>query len=74
MSRWRTRGSNGDSHASISDLSSGAVLLKLFAMMVQLSLLLNACDISTLDRLFFTALDVVEREMLISSGFIDGVA
>ena len=45
MSRWRTRGSNGDSHANISDLSSGAVLLKLFAMMVQLSLLLGACDI-----------------------------
>ena len=45
MSRCLTRGSNGDSHASISDLSSAAGLLKLFAIMVQLSLLLNACDI-----------------------------
>ena len=50
MSRWRTRGSNGDSQANISDLSSGAVLLKLFAMMVQLSLLLKACDIFNFRR------------------------
>ena len=63
MSRCRTRGSSGDSQARISDLSSGAVVLKLFAMMVQLSLLLKACDI-------FHFHNVFER-MLIKLEFVD---
>jgi len=66
MSRCRTRGSNGDSQASISDLSSGAVVLKLFAMMVQLSLLLKACDI-------FHFHNSVER-MLMKLGFVGEMA
>jgi len=45
MSRWRTRGSNGDSHASISDLSSETVVLKVFATLKELWLLLKDCDI-----------------------------
>ena len=47
MSRCRTRGSNGDSQASISDLSSGVVWLKVLAtpMLKELWLLLKACDI-----------------------------
>ena len=32
MSRCRARGSNGDSHASISDLSSTVVLLKVVVL------------------------------------------
>jgi len=64
MSRCRTRGSSGDSHTSISDLSSGAVVLKLLAMMVQLSLLLKACDI-------FHFHSALVREVLIKLGFVD---
>jgi len=67
MSRCRIRGSNGDSHASISDLSSGAVLLKLFVMMVQPLLLLKAGDIFSL----FTALNVVENKVLINLVFVN---
>jgi len=40
MSRCRIRGSNGDSHASISDRSSGVVELKVFVMLKELLLLL----------------------------------
>jgi len=69
MSRCRARGSNGDSHSSISDLLSGAVVLKLFAMMVQLSLLLKACDIFSL----FTVLNVVESEVLIESESVNKI-
>jgi len=48
ISRCRTRGSNGDSQASISDLSSEEVWLKvleMLAMFIELLLLLKACDI-----------------------------
>ena len=64
MSRWRTRGSNGDSHSSISDLSSG-VVLKLFVMLKALLILLKACDILSI----FAALDV-ESEVLIDLGSV----
>ena len=36
VSRWRTRDSGGDSHASISDLSSETVVLKIFAILKEL--------------------------------------
>ena len=62
MSRWRTHGSNGDSQARILDSSSGAVYLKLFAMLIELLLLLKGYDIFSI----FTALRVVESEMLMN--------
>ena len=68
MSRWRTRGSNGDSHSSISDLSSG-VVLKLLVMLKALLILLKACDIFSI----FAAWDAVEREVLIDLGFVKAV-
>ena len=57
MSRWRTRGSNGDSHASISDLSSETVVLKVFAILNELWLLLKDCAIFVI----FAAVNVERR-------------
>jgi len=63
MSRLRTRGSNGDSHSSILDLSSGAVL-KIFVMSKAVWILLKACDIFSI----FTTLDVAKNEVLTNLG------